>query len=65
MGRRGAGKMAGTGNGALDRRAAGAPAASAPAKFPARPRRGNRLLLTVSGLVFLSWLVALAWLAFF
>ena len=31
--------------------------------YPARPRRPNRALLAISGLLFLSWLFALIWLA--
>ena len=31
---------------------------------PVRPRRGNRLLLAASSLLFLVWLVVLVWLAF-
>jgi len=65
MGRRGAGKVTGTGNGVTQRRSADATTDPRSAKFPVQPRRGNRLLLTVSGLVFLGWLVALAWLALF
>jgi hypothetical protein len=31
--------------------------------LPANPRRPNRVLLAVSGSLFLLWMIALAWLA--
>ena len=31
--------------------------------YPPRPRRPNRVLLAISGSLFLSWLFALIWLA--
>lgn len=65
MGRRGANKLTGTGNGAMDRTVPGSPSSRMPAKFPIQPRPGNRLVLAVSGVCFLVWLAALAWLAFF
>jgi hypothetical protein len=49
----------------MDCSATASPAAPAPVKLAVRPRSGNRLLLAVSGVCFLVWLVALAWLAFF
>jgi hypothetical protein len=64
MGRRGSGKAAGAGRGAMDRKAAGEPSATSSSNAPVRPRRGKRLLLATSSLLFLVWLIVLAWLAF-
>ena len=64
MGRRGSGKAAGAGRGAVDRTAAGEPSATSLPDAPIRPRRGKRLPLATSSLLFLFWLIVLAWLAF-
>ena len=64
MGRRGSGKAAGAGRGAMDRKVAGGPSARPLPDAPVRPRRGKRPLLAISSLLFLIWLIVLAWLAF-
>ncbi len=65
MARRGASKTADAGRETTNRRGTHqVPPLVVRKAAPWQPRRGNRLLLSASVALFLSWLAVLAWLAF-